>query len=369
MQVKQQATTSADTVKTRLEQLDDFEDGSVKEMLNLSQTDYVNRIEQLNSTLASAWNSEQRVKSLKIAIQCAKLISDVSVLQFYPSQFVLITDILDNFGKLVYERIRDKSTTVVTGSNTPKPLRKDFTPDEVAETAKETCRNWFYKVSSIRELIPRLYVEMAILKCYCFLTTTEYSAALLRLTHQIRGIADPLVAIYARCYLCRVGINVAPQLRDHLDPCWSDYLNTYSQQKQTTLTETLSKQNLDMPTYSKLFRPALEWLLQCIAFKASESALTNILEKCQSCNSALILNSIMSAFDPKYVASRATDFITLIKESEDSGLPKHFLYRSLGVTITFEDPPEAARLTILNDVWKAVMKMKDPTEYMSCAEV
>ena len=32
----------------------------------------------------------------------------------------------------------------------------------------------------------------------------EYSQALLRLTNQIRGIADPLVAIYARAYLCRV---------------------------------------------------------------------------------------------------------------------------------------------------------------------
>ena len=364
-----QQVTSTDKVKTRLEQLDDFEEGSVKEMLNLSQTEYVNRIEQLNSTLLSAWNADQRVKSLKIAIQCAKLIGDISVLQFYPSQFVLITDILDNFGKLVFERILDKSITVTAGSNTPQPLQKNFTPEEVPETAKETCRNWFYKVSSIRELIPRLYVEMAILKCYSFLTTGEYSQALVRLTHQIRGIADPLVAVYARSYLCRVGMQVAPQVRDHLNPCWFDYLSTYEQMKGVAIKDKLVKQNLDMPTYVQLFPPALDWLLQCIAYKASESALSDILDKCKSCNSALILNSIMSAFDPKYIASRAIDFIDLIKESEDSGLPKHFLYKSLGVTLTIEDPSEESRLTILNDVWKAVMKMRNPTEYISCAEV
>lgn len=32
----------------------------------------------------------------------------------------------------------------------------------------------------------------------------EYSKALIRLTKMIRGIGDPLVAAYARCYLCRV---------------------------------------------------------------------------------------------------------------------------------------------------------------------
>ena len=57
----------------------------------------------------------------------------------------------------MYERIKSKSVIVNSGSNKPVPLPDDFTPDQVPESAKETCRNWFYKVASIRELIPRLY--------------------------------------------------------------------------------------------------------------------------------------------------------------------------------------------------------------------
>ena len=61
--------TVSDKVKNRLEQLDDFEDGSVREMLNLSQQDYVNRIDELNKALIASWESDQKVKALKIAIQ------------------------------------------------------------------------------------------------------------------------------------------------------------------------------------------------------------------------------------------------------------------------------------------------------------
>lgn len=101
-----------------------FLQGSQRELLNLSQQDYANRIEELNQSLKEAWSSDQKVKALKIVIQvgdqltitfplrpiiinhtdpyavlqCAKLLSDTSVIQFYPSKFVLITDILDTFG-------------------------------------------------------------------------------------------------------------------------------------------------------------------------------------------------------------------------------------------------------------------------------
>lgn len=56
-------------VRNRLEQLDEFEEGSVREEGDLTQGEYVARIEQLNAELVQAWNSDQKVKALKIAIQ------------------------------------------------------------------------------------------------------------------------------------------------------------------------------------------------------------------------------------------------------------------------------------------------------------
>uniref|UniRef100_A0A670YSU9 VPS35 endosomal protein-sorting factor-like n=1 Tax=Pseudonaja textilis TaxID=8673 RepID=A0A670YSU9_PSETE len=274
-------STVSEKVRTRLEELDDLEEGSQKELLNLTQQDYTNRIEELNQSLKDAWASDQKVKALKIVIQCSKLLSDTTVIQFYPSKFVLITDILDTFGKLVFERIFSMCADHCT------PLPDNFTTESVNDIAKETCLNWFFKIASIRELIPRLGI----------------SECLPRLTSMIRGIGDPLVAVYARAYLCR-------------------------------------------------------------------TLLTEMMERCRKLgNNALLLNSVMSAFRAEFIAARAMDFIGMIKECDESGFPKHLLFCSLGQNLALADPPESDRLQILNEAWKVITKLKNPQDYINCAEI
>ncbi|XP_067859292.1 VPS35 endosomal protein-sorting factor-like isoform X1 [Heptranchias perlo] len=359
----------SEKVRTRLEELDDLEEGSQKELLNLTQQDYINRIEELNQSLKDAWATDQKVKALKIVIQCSKLLSDTSVIQFYPSKFVLITDILDTFGKLVYERILSmcaSSRISLPGVSMPDY----FGPDEVNETAKETCLNWFFKIASIRELISRFYVEVAILKCNTFISKTGISETLPRLTSMIRGIGDPLVAVYARAYLCRVGVEVAPHLKDNLNKNFFDFLSTFKQIHGETVQNQLAVQRVEIPTYLTLYSPAIDWILQCIAYRAPEVLLTEMMDRCKKLgNNALLLNSVMSAFRPEFIATRSMDFIGMIKDCEESGFPKHLLFRSLGLNLAMADPPENDRLQILNEAWKVITKLKNPQDYVNCAEV
>uniref|UniRef100_A0A8C4HG36 VPS35 endosomal protein-sorting factor-like n=1 Tax=Dicentrarchus labrax TaxID=13489 RepID=A0A8C4HG36_DICLA len=354
----------SEKVRTRLEELDDLEEGSQRELLNLSQQDYANRIEELNQSLKEAWASDQKVKALKIVIQCSKLLSDTSVIQFYPSKFVLITDILDTFGRLVYDRIW-------TMCSDPRPLPgctwwiyvvpDSFTVDDVNDTAKETCLNWFFKIASIRELLPRLYVEAAILKCNRFLNKTGIQETLPRLTAMIRGIGDPLVAAYTRAYLCRVGMEVAPHLKDSLNRNFFDLLGTFRQVSGESVQNQLVQQRVEVPEYLTLYSPAINWILQCIAYRAPEPLLTEMMERCKKLgNNALLLNSVMRAFRPEFVAARATDFIGMIKDCDEAGFPKHLLFGSLGRSLACADPPESERLTILNEAWKVVTKVRSP---------
>lgn len=87
--------------------------------------------------------------------------------------------------------------------------------------------------------------------------------------------------------------------------------------------QLLRQQKLDLSTYLTLYCPALDWILQCVAQGASEGLLDQVLSRCKDqCNSALLLNSVMTAFRPDYVASRALELVGLMRDCDDASFPK-----------------------------------------------
>ncbi|XP_017855608.1 PREDICTED: UPF0505 protein CG8202 [Drosophila arizonae] len=354
-------TVVADKVKYRLEQLDNFDDGSMRHMMDLTQQEYIQRFDQLKQELIQSWHNDQRVKALKIAIQCAKMLSDTSVLQFYPSQYILITDILDVFGKLVYERLRIKAEGAPGAS--AALLQRE------REAARDTCQNWFYKIASIRELLPRLYLEMAIFKCYELLAATqkEIEQVLLRLTSQLRGIADPLVSSYARCYLVRVGVTVT-RSKVYIRDNFTDLFTIYPQIFRIVARYNLHPEIITAGAYLQLYAPAFDYMLQCLIHESDLYAQEMLKECKQLKNNGAILLSILNSSKGEFVAAYAHEFLELINNSDTPGISKSQLLRPLGSCVSSCAPLQEQRLAFLNAAFQTINTLTDPNEYINCVE-
>ena len=260
-------------------------------------------------------------------------------------------------------------------------------------------RNWFHKIASIRELIPRILCEAAIVRCLNFIAPKEEIVkSLSKLASLARGVGDPLVSVYVKAYLCHVGMEVAFKMprflrsdnRDddseiplctldhlpHVQTCFRDFLLSYQQLSAPSVETVLKAQRVDVATYRGLYVPALDWIVQCLTFNASERQLVEIVETVTSCStstsnkmSGLVLNSILSSFPPEYIVKRAVLFSAMIKEVEDGLFHKPTLYKTFGFCLTMSSEGPGEKRVILNEVWRSLTKFKSGGDYISCVEV
>jgi hypothetical protein len=133
--------------------------GDQKAAQMVDMQEYVSRLRELNDEIAAAWQNNNRVTALKTAIKVARLLADTSVAAFYPTLFVLVTEVMDTVGRLVFDRIRNKAEREDDGTEI-MTLRPNFSADDIRDDAKETCNNWFYKISAIPDLLPRYAVSL-----------------------------------------------------------------------------------------------------------------------------------------------------------------------------------------------------------------
>ncbi|KAG9394244.1 hypothetical protein J8273_4346 [Carpediemonas membranifera] len=155
-------------------------------------------IRELLQSLERSWAQDEKIAALKATIQACKYLADASVASFYSRTWHEAIRVLDSFGEKVYRRLRDRAYAA-----NPQ-LTAEFDCSEINEEVKSTCRNWIMKISSIRELVPRIYIELALLATYRFLIPlNEMNDVIRRIRTSCRGIGDVVIQAHARAYLAR----------------------------------------------------------------------------------------------------------------------------------------------------------------------
>lgn len=137
--------------------------------------------------------------------------NDIFTPKFYTHKFLIISDILDVFLKFVYDRIYKLSF------GNDKSIEFDnINPDLVPPKAKDICSNWMYKCSCIREVLPRIYIDIVFLKMFRFIfTEKEIENKIIIIAKMIRGLSSPLISYFVSMYLCKIVTNLYPKLKSY----------------------------------------------------------------------------------------------------------------------------------------------------------
>ncbi|XP_065862426.1 uncharacterized protein [Euphorbia lathyris] len=372
--------------KEHIEELNDlqkdFDDGGKV----ITQQEYVSRLHELKDEIMCAWNAEDRGTALKLSIkvaailfvccQVAKLLMDTSVLQFYPTLFVLVTDIMDMLGDMVWKRIRQKAEFAEDGAFL-STLPDNFRASDICSDAKEVCYNWFCKVGSIRELLPRIYLELALLPCWRFLLDSPVDN-LHRLVMMIRGLADPLASAYCRLYMAHCARKFPTSDKGYLVRCVGDIkfqlIHLFSA-KEAPNRHFAGKPRLLV----NLIEPTIEHMMKCMLEDASQSEVDSVLLELglrtnraalsgSSACVSIVLHNLLKELPTEAVSSKALDIMHLIKCSNDYSFDQCLNYRLLG----FRLGEGKSQMDIINSVMDEVIQVitgyDKLDEYLKIAE-
>uniref|UniRef100_A0A0R3S1X5 Uncharacterized protein n=1 Tax=Elaeophora elaphi TaxID=1147741 RepID=A0A0R3S1X5_9BILA len=332
----------------RLEQLEDA--SGYKKLVEQSQEENLIKINELRKNLEIAWAKEKKIESVNLAVEVANILGFASATNIYPRQFILVTDVLDEFGQLVYDRLYTKANRerAEAGFN---QLPDNFTVDDVPKQTRDVARNWFCKIGGITEFLPRFYVETALIGCIRFLDAESLSVNLLRLAKIPVSLPDPLVACYARVYLCRVAMRLTPNDRAPHWRCFNDWINTIPIQS--------------MPA---ALMPALEWIIQCVAYNATTyDELQTLWDLCaDNERQSTFLPPFLLAVPSDYLSKHALDACKLVVASENvSGMELCIL----GKRLMESNVNNELRRIILKNCWQKIVHLVRIRDFIECAVI
>ncbi|CAK7324574.1 unnamed protein product [Dovyalis caffra] len=299
--IKSSTALRKSSESTHLQEADDPRRISQDDVKVITGQEYVSRLHGLKDEINRAWHAEDRVTALKLTIKVAKLLMDTSVLQFYPTAFVLATDVMDMLGDMVWKRIQQKA---------------EFSEDGTL-----------------------LYLELAILPCWRFLLDRPLDS-LQRLVMMARGVVDPLASAYCRLYMAHCARKLPlSDIAGHLITCVNDIeilLMRHLSVKETLHGLFAGKKSLLL----SLMEPTIDYIMKCIFENSSQSQVDSVLLELglgsnpdlfgSSPCVSLVLHHLLKELPTEVVRSNFVGILHLIECSEDYSFDQCLNYRLLG---------------------------------------
>lgn len=101
-------------------------------------------------------------------------------------------------------------------------------------------------------------------------------------------------------------MEVAPHLKESLNANFFDLLATFRQISGDSVQRQLHVQRVEVPVYLTLYSPAINWILQCIAYRAPEVRHLLDSDKGAAEKNQSVSNMMTNSFSLIFVPTSAT---------------------------------------------------------------
>ena len=309
---------------------------------HLTVQEFIADLETNQTEMVTRWAADDRVEALKIIIQALKSLSDTTSVRFYPAKFFLVLDMLAAFVDLVEARLTALEP----------------------EDAHEVAKNWLYKISSIREMVPRFFLETAFTRFDEFYSDFKDDSTFERLSETIRGMGNPMLAVYSRMFLSRAS-TLSSGLEQDTQKTHHDEINIVLSSLRREKPKTFEK--ITFEDYIAILKPGLSWSTFLVTRVHSDPSVLEMMKELSypspEC-SALMLECFLLHISGDFTSANTRFLLERCQLAASADI-----IAGLGRALLRSQSGLERKEEIITTGWAALTGLTSLHQYLACAAV
>lgn len=292
---------------------------------------------------------------IELISSACELLTNTKSPQFYPAQFMLVLDLVECFGQMVYDRLRTQRES-------------DNYLTEKDGTRQLLALNWSMILCRTSKLLPRLLLQTAFLRCVKFHPFKTLDESINQIVDAMAGLGSASAGIYARAYFVYTIWTHFPETAcDLLLPLFTGYARGLMHLKNGGFQRQFKIMDYQFSKYVETHAPALRFFLSVLVSNGDPNFLKTVLDEFYSLGepSSFILGALFDELPPKFVGKIYPVLLMLIDRSDDV-IPHPVLIYKLLVSLTQTTLNEGI-VELMNDIWNRMREFKDVEDFVYVA--
>jgi hypothetical protein len=325
-------------------------------MMQQNEEGLRSQIKQQSVELERLHKESQHWEMIELISKSCELLVNTKSPQFYPAQFTLVLDLVEAFGKMVYDRINSQ----------PMP-KGDFLKEKEA-TKPLLALNWSMILCRTSHLLPRLLLQIAFLRSMKFHPFKTIEETIRQIAAAIPGLGTASAGIYTRAYFAYTVFTNFPETScDLMLPLFTTYTRSVLHFKTGAFQRQLGIIDYTFGKYMETHAPALGFFLSVMVSVGDAQFLRGALDEFYGVGvpSSFILSSMLDELQPKFVAKIYSVLLVLIDKSDDV-IAHPTLIHKLITSLTASNLSDGI-LELMNDIWNRMREFTDVEDFVYVA--